>query len=111
MRPGPALVLCTVGIALLLISFPSMAVEPEVAAASQIAVTSVIMDPAVFFEGDTGIITLEITNNGPESVAIRRATMYDNDLSVISSSYDTTTTVGPANKMQFTFTVKADLPP
>jgi hypothetical protein len=111
MRPGLALLICTIGIALLLVSFPGMAVEPDAAAASQITVTSVIMDPAVFFEGDTGIITIEITNNGPESVAIRRATMHDNYISVISSSYDTTTTVGAGNKMQFTFTVKADLPP
>ena len=110
MRPGLAFLICTAGIALLLVSFPGMAVEPNPEAASQISVTNVTMDPAVYFEGDTGIITIEITNNGPESVAIRRATMYDTDISVISSSYDTTTTVGAGNKMQFTFTVKADLP-
>ena len=74
-----------IGIALLLVSFPGMAIEPDTAAASQITVTRVTLDPAVFFEDDTGIITIEITNNGPESVAIRRATMYDEDILVISS--------------------------
>jgi hypothetical protein len=78
--------------------------------AAQIAVSSVAIDPGVFFEGDTGIITIEVVNNGPESVAIRRATMYDSDISVLSSAYDTTTTVGAGNRMQFTFTVKADVP-
>jgi hypothetical protein len=79
--------------------------------AAQITVSRVDINPGVFFEGDTGIITIDIVNNGPESVAIRRATMYDSDISVISSSYDTTTTVGAGNRMQFTFTVKADVPP
>jgi hypothetical protein len=79
--------------------------------AAQITVSSVDVNPGVFFEGDTGIITNDIVNNGPESVAIRRATMYDSDIAVLSSSYDTTTTVGAGNRMQFTFTVKADVPP
>jgi len=79
--------------------------------AAQITVSSVDVNPGVFFEGDTGIITIEIVNNGPESVAIRRATMYDSDILVLSSSYDTTTTVGAGNRMQFTFTVKADVLP
>jgi len=79
--------------------------------AAQVTVSSVDLNPGVFFEGDTGIITIEIVNNGLESVAIRRATMYDADISILSSSYDTTTTVGAGNRMQFTFTIKADVPP
>mgnify|MGYP001143684720 CR=1 FL=1 len=39
------------------------------------------------------------------------ATMYESDILVLSSSYDTTTTVGAGNRMQFTFTVEADVPP
>ncbi|HON80728.1 MAG TPA: hypothetical protein PLN56_00475 [Methanoregulaceae archaeon] len=80
-------------------------------AAAQVTVTRVSIDPTIFFEGDTGIITVEITNNGLESVAIRRATMYDADISVLSSSYDTTTIVGAGNSMQFSFTVRADVLP
>jgi len=79
--------------------------------AAQVTVSGVEINPGVFFEGDTGIITIEIVNNGQESVAIRRATMYDADISILSSSYDTTTTVGAGNRMQFTFTIKADVPP
>jgi hypothetical protein len=111
MRQRLAQIIGILGITLFLVSFPGIAIEPDAAAASQITVTSVTMDPGVFFEDDTGIITIEITNNGPESVAIRRATMYDEDILIISSSYDTTTTLGPGNKMQFSFTVKADVPP
>ena len=81
------------------------------AAAAQVTVSQVSLDPGVFFEGDTGVITVEVINTGDQSVAIRRATMYDSDISVISSSYETTTTLGAGNRMTFSFTVRADVPP
>jgi hypothetical protein len=71
----------------------------------------VIIDPAIFFEDDTGIINVEITNNGAQSVAIRRATIYGGDVTVLSQSYDTTTVIGAGNRMTFSFTIKADVPP
>ncbi|MCE5297638.1 MAG: hypothetical protein LLF84_01640 [Methanoregulaceae archaeon] len=109
MKNGSILGLFALVACFLLISFAA-AQDPGDSAA-QITVSSVDVNPGVFFEGDTGIITIDVVNNGPESVAIRRATIYDSDISVLSSSYDTTTTVGAGNSMQFTFTVKADVPP
>jgi hypothetical protein len=100
-----------VAVALVLLMPAAAAQDPGADAAAQVTVTSISLEPGIFFEGDTGIITIEITNNGFESVAIRRATMYDADISVLSSSYDTTTTIGAGNSMQFSFTVKADVPP
>jgi hypothetical protein len=89
---------------------PVMA-QDDSAAAAQVAVTNVIIDPAIFFEDDTGIINVEITNNGAQSVAIRRATIYGGDVTVLSQSYDTTTVIGAGNRMTFSFTIKADVPP
>ncbi len=80
------------------------------AAAGQVSVTPVTLDPAVFIEGDTGTITVEVTNNGVQSVPLRRATMYDPDISVLSNPYDTATSIGAGNKMTFVFTVEADVP-
>jgi len=100
-----------VAVALVLLMPAAAAQDPGADAAAQVTVTSISIEPGIFFEDDTGIITIEITNNGFESVAIRRATMYDADISVLSSSYDTTTTVGAGNSMQFSFTVKADVLP
>jgi len=100
-----------VAVALVLLMPAAAAQDPGSDAAAQVTVTSISLEPGIFFEDDTGIITIEITNNGFESVAIRRATMYDADISVLSSSYDTTTTVGAGNSMQFSFTVKADVLP
>ena len=109
MKNGGIVVLFAVIACSLLGTIASAQVTQE--SAAQITVSSVDVNPGVFFEGDTGIITIEVVNNGPESVAIRRATMYDSDITVLSSSYDTTTTVGAGNRMQFSFTVKADVPP
>ncbi|NYT07048.1 MAG: hypothetical protein GKC05_02155 [Methanomicrobiales archaeon] len=105
---GPGIL---VAVAVILLVSGAAAQDPGAEAAAQVTVTSISLEPTIFFEDDTGIITIEITNNGFESVAIRRATMYDADISILSSSYDTTTTVGAGNSMQFSFTVKADVPP
>ena len=82
MKNGSIVVLFAVIACSLLGTIASAQVNPE--GASQITVSSVDINPGVFFEGDTGIITIEVVNNGPESVAIRRATMYDSDITVLS---------------------------
>ncbi len=104
------ILLLVVAAAMLLVP-GAVAQDSGLDAAAQVTVTRVSLDPAIFFEGDTGIITVEVTNNGMERVAIRRATMYDADISVLSSSYDTTTIVGAGNSMQFSFTIRADTVP
>jgi hypothetical protein len=76
----------------------------------QIAVTDITIDPGVFMRGDTGTITVEITNTGTQGVAISRAELYSNDLSVINDqTYDAVGVLGPGISTSFTFTVKADV--
>ncbi|RXE57042.1 hypothetical protein ABH15_02615 [Methanoculleus taiwanensis] len=74
-----------------------------------IAVTGVTVSPGIFMRGDTGTVAVEITNTGTEGVAISRATLYPNGVTVINDrTYDSVGTIGPGNSMTFTFTVKAD---
>jgi hypothetical protein len=84
--------------------------SPE-SAAAQVTVSGITIDPEAFFEGDTGTISVIITNTGTEKVAIRRVTLYDNDITVLSNAYDTAVSLGAGNSMEFTFTVKADTLP
>jgi hypothetical protein len=93
------------------LSSPVIAQESAASAAAQVTVTNVTTEPGAFFEDDTGIVTVEITNNGAESVAIRRATLYAGDVTVLSQPYDTTTIIGAGNRMKFSFTIKADVSP
>lgn len=87
----------------------STTVDPQTAA-GQLSVTKVTLDPEVFYEGDTGTIALEVTNNGPDSVAIHRATFYDDNIEVAGNPYEASTSIGGGNKMIFTYTVVADAP-
>jgi hypothetical protein len=102
------LVLCLLGFLLL----PGLAVATTSVedAAAQVSVTNVTLDPQVLFAGDTGTITVEVTNSGTQSVAISRASLADNDIDVMRSMYETVGTIGAGNKMYFTFTIKATCP-
>jgi hypothetical protein len=77
----------------------------------QVTVTNVTADPGVFYTGDTGTITVDVANTGTESVNVHRATMYDNNIQLVSTAnYDSVGSIGAGNSMRFTFTVQADVP-
>jgi hypothetical protein len=81
-------------------------------AAAQVTVTDVEIDPEVFIRGDTGTIMVEVTNNGDVPINLGRALLRDNDITVMkeSANYDSLGPIGAGNRMQFTFTVRADTP-
>lgn len=81
-------------------------------AAAQVTVTDVEIDPEVFIRGDTGTIMVEVTNNGDVPINLGRALLRDNDITVVkeSANYDSLGPIGAGNRMQFTFTVRADTP-
>ena len=81
-------------------------------AAAQVTVTDVKIDPEVFIRGDTGTIMVEVTNNGEVPVNLARALLRDNEITVVeeSANYDSLGPIGAGNRMQFTFTVRADTP-
>ncbi|HPC55662.1 MAG TPA: hypothetical protein PK679_06615 [Methanolinea sp.] len=97
-------------LAVLLLFLPAAAAEQSQVAAAQVMVTNVTLNPQVFMVGDSGTITVEIINNGAQSVAIRRATLYDEKIRVESRAYETTMYLGAGNRMTFTFTVSAPVP-
>jgi hypothetical protein len=78
---------------------------------TQVTVSDVTLDPGTFATGDKGTITVIVQNTGTQSVTIRRATLYNEDISLLSTTtYDSVGSIGAGNKMPFTFTVKADVP-
>ena len=61
--------------------------------------------------GDIGTVNIEVTNTGTQSVTLHRATMSDPDIELLTTStYDSVGALGAGNKMNFQFTVKADVP-
>ncbi|WOF16860.1 hypothetical protein F1737_09250 [Methanoplanus sp. FWC-SCC4] len=84
---------------------------PSDDAYTQIAVKNVELDPGVFVQGDTGVITVTVENTGSEAVSVNRAELYSKDLKIANDdAYDTLTPIGAGNEMQFSFTVDADAP-
>jgi len=78
---------------------------------TQVTVTGVTLDPGTFETGDIGTINIEVTNTGTQSVTVHRATVYDPDIQLLTTStYDSVGAIGAGNKMNFQFTVKADVP-
>ncbi|MCX6700725.1 MAG: hypothetical protein NTV68_12540 [Methanomicrobiales archaeon] len=78
---------------------------------TQVTVSDLTLDPGTFATGDEGTITVVVQNTGTQSVTIRRATLYDKDITLVSTTtYDSVGSIGAGNKMPFTFTVKADVP-
>lgn len=79
--------------------------------AARIAVTTIRMDPAVLMRGDTSILTVKITNTGDDNVAIGRAKILSQEITVLNeNTYDVVGTIGGGNSMEFTFTLKANVP-
>jgi hypothetical protein len=79
--------------------------------AADVTVKAVSLDPGVFMPDEIGTVTVDVQNTGARSVAIRRVTLYDQDITLESSPYDTTQYLGPGNTMQYTFTVTASSDP
>jgi len=72
-------------------------------------VSSITSDPAVFFSGDSGTVTVSVTNgNANQSVSVSHATFGDKNIKLTRGSYDTTSAIGPLQTRTFTFSVLAD---
>jgi hypothetical protein len=80
------------------------------AVGAQVHVTSVEIDPGVFYPFETGTITVQVLNSGNQSATLGSATVIDNKIDLLNEhSYDSQVTLGPGDDMTYTFVVKADV--
>jgi len=103
------------GICLLLLTgiLPGTALAyatPEsIVAYGHVFVSRAVYDPAVFFSGDHGTVTVYVTNgNGNESVVVNHAIIGDKNIRLTSNSYETSANIGPLQTQPFIFSVTAD---
>ncbi len=77
-------------------------------AASQVSVTNVQLDPPVLMPGDSGLVRIEVTNSGSQSVPLDTASIFTREITVINeNAYLSLGTLGAGNKMTFTYTLEA----
>ncbi len=85
------------------------AITQAVQAANNVYLSNYTLDPAVLFTGDTATATFYVTNgNANESVMVNHATFGDDDIHLISGSYDTNVNIGPLQTQSFVFSIETD---
>ncbi|WAC05007.1 MAG: hypothetical protein OS112_11240 [Methanoregula sp.] len=111
------LVYSTIILCLLLAAFIGVATayqtDSSLTAAGKIYVSKMMYDPTVFFTGDTGTVTVEVTNGNftgtDQGVVVNHATFSDKNIRLTSGSYDSSSNIGPGKSRTFTFSVVADV--
>jgi len=83
-------------------------------ALSEVYVSSVTVDPQVFYPGDQGTITVQLTNTGTQDVAFEHADILNSQNVYIpdetDNPYQVMTYLGPGNTMTYTFNIVAKGP-
>jgi hypothetical protein len=75
----------------------------------KVFVSNVTFDPEVFFTGDRGTVTYTVMNsNTNTSVMLNHGLFYDEEIRLLSDTYDYSNTLGPLQSRAFTFSIKAD---
>ena len=85
---------------------------PEsIVAAGKVYVSGATYDPAVFFPGDTGTLTVEVTNGNANNtgIVVNHATLSsDTIIKTTSRPDDFSSNIGPGQKKTYSFLVSAD---
>lgn len=85
------------------------ATPESIVAAGKVYVSNTAYDPGAFFTGDTGTVTIYVTNgNSNQSIVVNHATIGDKDIRLTSSPYDSSANIGPLQTQTFIFTVATD---
>jgi hypothetical protein len=94
----------------ILTGIASAFMTPEsIVAAGNVYVSNAVYDPGSFFTGDTGTVTVYVTNgNSNQSVVVNHATISDENIRLTSSPYDTSANIGPLQTRTFIFSVVTD---
>ncbi len=78
--------------------------EAALAAASQVYVSGVELDPPVFYPGEPGTITVHVTNAGTQTVTLGDPAIIDPNLKVYTkNSFQAKTNIGPGSTVNFIF--------
>jgi len=101
---------CIVCLLLCLLPGAAAYATPEsIVASGHVYVSSVVYDPASFFTGDKGTVTVYVTNgNDNESIVVNHATIGDKDIRLTSNPYETSANIGPLQTQTFVFSVATD---
>ena len=80
-------------------------------AAALVYVSGYEITPGVFYPGETGILTVHVTNAANTTVAVSQPDLIDPNVDVINKgAFTTATSIGPGATVDYNFVIKADGP-
>jgi uncharacterized membrane protein YgcG len=75
---------------------------------SLVTLSSAVLDPEVFYPGETGTITVTLTNSGTSSVGLYDASVVDPNVALMNpKTYQSYSYIGPGSNLTYTFLVTA----
>lgn len=85
------------------------ATPESIVASGNVYISRVVYDPAVFFSGDSGTVTVYVTNgNANQSIVVNHARIGDKNIRLTSNSYETSANIGPLQTQTFIFSIATD---
>lgn len=85
------------------------ATPESIVAAGKVYISNAEYDPGAFFTGDTGTVTIYVTNgNSNQSIVVNHATIGDKNIRLTSNPYDTSANIGPLQTQTFIFSIATD---
>ena len=86
-----------------------LATSESINEADKVYVSSATYDPEVFFSGDTGTLTIAVTNgNTDKGVAVNHAQISGDAIKSTSQPYDSSSNLGPGQTQSFPFSITAN---
>ncbi|PKG33364.1 MAG: hypothetical protein CW742_03325 [Methanoregula sp.] len=87
----------------------TVSVTNSVDAAAQVYISGYESSPAVFYPGESGTVTIHVTNAADTSVSVSQPALISPDFDIINSgSFHSVTNIGPGATTDYTFIVRAD---
>jgi hypothetical protein len=78
-------------------------------AAALVYISGYEISPAVFYPGETGTVTVHVTNAANTSVVVSQPDLIDPHILVVNSGdFATTTSIGPGSTVDYNFVITAD---
>lgn len=78
-------------------------------AAAQVYISGYEISPAVFYPGETGTVTVHVTNAANTSVAVSQPDLIEPHVAVINSgAFATATSIGPGETIDYSFVITAN---
>lgn len=86
-----------------------LATSESINESDKVYVSSATYDPEAFFSGDTGTLTIAVTNgNTGKGVAVNHAQISGDAVKSTSQPYDTSSNIGPGQTQTYTFSIAAN---